>query len=97
MAEFVGGSNEMFDAMVVGSGASGGWACRRFAGAGMKVALVDAGHPQSDKNFTEHLPAFKMKFRDQAPEVIRACMEYNHDWFCNDLEEPYSTAREHAF
>src|SRR5579885_1101133 len=36
-----------------------------------------------------------------APELIRktrpvqkdcyACMEYNYDWFCNDIEEPYTT------
>ncbi len=92
----------IFDALVVGSGASGGWACKRLSEAGLKVALVDAGRPQSDKNFTEHMPAFTLKYRDRAPEIIRktrpvqkdcyACMEYNYDWFCNDLEEPYTTA-----
>jgi choline dehydrogenase-like flavoprotein len=91
-----------FDAVVVGSGASGGWACKRLTEAGMKVALLEAGRLQSDKNFTEHLPAFKLKYRDQAPAVIRktrpvqkdcyACSEYNYEWFCNDLEEPYTTA-----
>ncbi|HVQ30332.1 MAG TPA: GMC family oxidoreductase, partial [Vicinamibacteria bacterium] len=40
--------------------------------------------------------------RNEAPEVIRrtrpvqkdcyACMEWNYDWFRNDLEEPYTTA-----
>jgi choline dehydrogenase-like flavoprotein len=92
---------------VVGSGASGGWACKRLAEAGLKVALVDAGRQQSDKNFTEHEPQFKLKYRDMAPEVIRrtrprqkdcyACMEYNYDWFCNDLEEPYTTAKDMPF
>ncbi len=94
-------SKNPFDVLVVGSGASGGWACKRLAEAGVKVALVDAGRPQSDKNFNEHMPAFQLKYRDRAPEVIRktrsrqrdcyACMEYNYDWFCNDLEEPYTT------
>ncbi len=89
-----------FDVIVVGSGASGGWACKRLAEAGLKVALVDAGRPQSDKNFTEHVPPFKLKYRDRAPEIIRktrrvqkdcyACTEYNYDWFCNDLDEPYT-------
>jgi choline dehydrogenase-like flavoprotein len=93
---------DQFDAIVVGSGASGGWACKRLTEAGMKVALVDAGRPQKDSNFTEHEPAFKLKYRDQAPQLIRktrpvqkdcyACMEYNYDWFCNDLDEPYTTA-----
>ena len=34
-----------FDVVVVGSGASGGWACKRLAEAGIKVALVDCGRP----------------------------------------------------
>src|SRR5689334_1266579 len=91
-----------FDVLVVGSGASGGWAVKRLAEAGVKVALVDAGRPQSDANFSEHKPAFELKYRDRAPDVIRrtrprqkecyACMEYNYDWFANDLDEPYTIA-----
>ena len=37
--------NKKFDAIVVGSGASGGWACKRLAEAGLKVALLEAGRP----------------------------------------------------
>jgi glucoside 3-dehydrogenase (cytochrome c) catalytic subunit len=91
---------EQFDVVVVGSGASGGWAAKRLSEAGLQVALVEAGRPQSDKNFTEHMPQFQLKYRDRAPEVIRetrpiqkdcyACMEYNYDWFANDLDEPYT-------
>jgi glucoside 3-dehydrogenase (cytochrome c) catalytic subunit len=93
--------NKMYDVIVVGSGASGGWAAKRLSESGLNVALVDAGKQQKDSNFTEHEPAFKLKYRDMAPEVIRetrpvqkdcyACMEYNYDWFCNDLDEPYTT------
>src|SRR5690348_14714324 len=60
-----------YDAIVVGSGASGGWACKRLAEAGLKVALLEAGRPQSDENFTEHKPAFELKYRNMAPELIR--------------------------
>ena len=94
-------SKANFDAIVVGSGASGGWAAKRLSEAGLQVAMLEAGRPQSDENFTEHTPAFELKYRDRAPEVIRktrpiqkdcyACMEYNYDWFANDLEEPYTT------
>lgn len=90
-----------FDVVVVGSGASGGWACKRLGEAGLKVALLDAGPPQNDKNFTEHMPAFQLKYRNLAPEVVRKtrpiqgmfydCSEYNYQWYCNDLEEPYTT------
>src|SRR5256885_5404820 len=90
----------LFDALVVGSGASGGWAAKRLSEAGLRVALIDAGRPQSDKNFTEHQPAVELKYRNRASEVIRrtrpiqgnVASEYNYEWFCNDLEEPYTTA-----
>ena len=84
-------SKQRFDVIVVGSGASGGWAAKRLAEAGVKVALVDCGRPQSDQNFTEHMPAFELKYRDRVPEVIRrtrpiqkdcyACTEFNYQWF----------------
>ena len=90
-----------FDVIVVGSGAAGGWAAKRLSEAGLKVALVEAGGPQSDRNFTEHMADFQLKYRDKAPEIIRltrpiqkdcyACMEYNYHWFANDLDEPYTT------
>lgn len=96
-----------FDAIVVGSGASGGWACKRLAEAGLKVALLEAGRPQSPENFTEHMPAFQLKYRDRAPEIMRktrpiqsifeVCTEYNYDWFCNDLDEPYTTPADKPF
>jgi glucoside 3-dehydrogenase (cytochrome c) catalytic subunit len=100
-------SKTQFDVAVVGSGASGGWAAKRLSEAGLKVVLVDAGRPQPDSNFSEHKPAFELKYRNQAPEVIRrtrpvqkdcyACMEYNYDWFANDLDEPYTTAPDKPF
>jgi choline dehydrogenase-like flavoprotein len=96
-----------YDVIVVGSGASGGWACKRLAEAGLKVALLEAGRPQSDKNFTEHKPAFELKYRSMAPEIVRktrpiqvkfgVCNEYTYDWFVNDLEEPYTTPAEKPF
>jgi choline dehydrogenase-like flavoprotein len=94
------GEPSLFDVIVVGSGASGGWACKRLTEAGLKVAVLEAGAPQSDANFTEHVPAFDLKYRNRAPEVIRktrpiqshmACDEYTYKWFCNDLDEPYTT------
>jgi choline dehydrogenase-like flavoprotein len=53
-----------FDVIVVGSGAAGGWAAKRLSEAGLKVVLVEAGGPQSDKNFTEHMADFQLKYRD---------------------------------
>ncbi len=91
---------QTYDAIVVGSGATGGWAAKRLAEAGVKVALLDAGRKVSPREFTEHLPAFALKYRNLSPEVARrrpiqkqcyACMEYNYDWFVDDFDNPYST------
>src|SRR5438046_9578738 len=97
----------LFDALVVGSGASGGWAAKRLSEAGLKVALVDAGRPQSDKNFTEHQPAFELKYRNRAPEIIPktwaiqvkfgVCNGYTYKWFLNHLAEPYTTQTDKPF
>ena len=35
------------------------------------IAIVEAGRPQSDANFSEHKPAFDLKYRNMAPETIR--------------------------
>jgi choline dehydrogenase-like flavoprotein len=96
-----------YDVVIVGSGASGGWAAKRLAEAGLRVALLEAGRPQTDASFTEHQPDFAAKYRDRAPEIIRrsrpvqkdcyACNEFNYDWFCDDREEPYTTPKGKPF
>ncbi len=97
---------ETYDAIVVGPGATGGWAAKRLSEAGLKVALVEAGRAVTPKEFTEHMPAFNLKYRGHSPEIMRtrpiqrqcyACMEYNYEWFVNDLENPYSTPADRPF
>jgi choline dehydrogenase-like flavoprotein len=90
-----------FDVLVIGSGASGGWAAKQLAESGLKVGLLDAGRALTPADYSEHKPAFELKYRNKSENVIRktrprqkdcyACREYNYDWFVNDLEEPYST------
>ena len=80
---------------------------KRLTEAGLSVALLEAGRPQSDKNFSEHRPEFSAPYRNRAPELIRktrpvqkdcyACNEFNYDWFCNDIEEPYATPKDKPF
>jgi choline dehydrogenase-like flavoprotein len=96
-----------FDVIVVGSGASGGWAAKRLSEAGIKVALLEAGKPQGGADFREHVPAYDLPYRDRASEWIRrtrprqrdcyACREWNYKWFVNDLEEPYTTPDDKPF
>ena len=97
---------QTYDAIVVGSGATGGWAAKQLSEAGLKVALVEAGRAVTAREFTEHVPTYQLKYRNHSPEIARtrpiqrqcyACMEYNYEWFVNDLENPYSTPADRPF
>ncbi len=94
-------SKQDYDVLIVGSGASGSWAAKRLTETGLRVAILEAGRPQSDMNFREHEPAFNLPYRNLAREqILRTrpiqgtlsdCSEYIYDWFVNDLDEPYTT------
>jgi choline dehydrogenase-like flavoprotein len=96
-----------FDVIVVGSGASGGWAAKRLSEAGVSVALLDAGRVLKESDYKEHVPATALKYRNQARELIKrtrpvqgtlgSCNEWTYDWFRNDLDEPYTTAKGKPF
>jgi choline dehydrogenase-like flavoprotein len=102
-----GESTKLYDAVVVGSGASGGWAAKRLSEGGLNVALIDCGRPLEDKDFVEHKPPFDLKYHNLSPEYIRktrpiqsqldSCNEYTLDWFANDLDEPYTTPKDMPF
>ena len=70
-----------FDVIVVGSGASGGWAAKRLSEAGIKVALLEAGKPQGDKDFTEHIPEYDLKYRDKASAFMRRTRPTQRDCY----------------
>ncbi|MGH9470015.1 MAG: GMC oxidoreductase [Terriglobia bacterium] len=93
------GSKQVFDAIVVGSGATGGWAAKELTEAGLRVALVEAGRMlYPEKDFTEHVIPYQVRYHGFSPIPAKtrpiqvrcyACMEYNYDWFVNDFENPY--------
>ena len=101
-----------YDVIVVGSGASGGWAAKELSESGLQVLILDCGRPQKDANFTEHLSPFDLKyrnlrFREPVSGLIKktrpiqgqcyACTEYNYEWFANDHDEPYTIADNKAY
>ena len=60
-------NNENFDVIVVGSGASGGWAAKEFCEAGFKVLVIDRGEPTIHKeSYTnEFIEPWDRPFGDQ--------------------------------
>lgn len=42
--------NDGYDAVILGSGATGGWFAKTLAEAGMPVALLEAGHRAAEPN-----------------------------------------------
>jgi choline dehydrogenase-like flavoprotein len=92
-------STEPFDAIVVGSGATGGWAAKKLTEAGMKVALLEAGAKTTPKDFSEHTNPWQLPYLGMSPKVMKdrpiqgkcyACTEHNYKWFVNDVENPYT-------
>lgn len=98
--------HDIFDAVVVGSGATGGWVAKTLAEAGMQVALLEAGHRTTEAEFTEHLRTYDLKYRGQSPEIARnrpiqsmkyACRESNFKWFVDDIRNPYTYPADKPF
>ncbi len=93
---------QSFDAIVVGSGATGGWAVKQLTEAGMRVAMLEAGAKITAKDFTEHQNTWNLPFLGMSQKIIQdrpiqgqcyACSEFNYKWFVNDAENPYTQAK----
>lgn len=94
-----GPRSEAFDAVVVGSGATGGWAAKKLTEAGMRVALVEAGAKVTPADFTEHKMSWQLPYLGMSPRIVQdrpiqglcyACRESNYRWFVSDVENPYT-------
>jgi glucoside 3-dehydrogenase (cytochrome c) catalytic subunit len=97
------GGDTASDAIVVGSGASGGWAAKVLTEAGLRVLMLEAGpHRVPERDFTEHVKSYEVSFRglgdrkklsrDQPVQSLcYACDEYSSHFFVNDNENPYTT------
>ncbi|WOH39509.1 GMC family oxidoreductase [Thalassotalea fonticola] len=93
--------NYDFDAIVVGSGMSGGYAAKEFCEKGYKTLVLDRGKPIEHGNYeTEFKPPWEMEFRGKMhSEEIKekyfiqkkghGVSDYTKHHFINDLENPY--------
>jgi choline dehydrogenase-like flavoprotein len=92
-----------FDAIVIGSGITGGWAAKELTEKGLRTLVLEAGRPiVPEKDYVEHIPPWEMPFRGlrdrqklQREQPIQslcyACEEPNSQFFVKDTEHPYTT------
>ena len=92
-----------FDAIVVGSGMTGGWAAKELTEKGLRTLVLEAGRPiVPEKDYVEHVAPWEMPFRgkrdrrkllqDQPIQSLcYACEETNAQFFVKDTENPYTT------
>ncbi|MGC3944170.1 MAG: GMC family oxidoreductase [Chryseolinea sp.] len=93
-----------YDAIVVGSGISGGWAAKELCERGLKVLMLERGGPMQHPNYpTSTLDPWDFPHRGRlTPEEREKCWiqtrhysirEDNKHFYINDLENPYTEAK----
>ncbi len=98
-----------YDAIVVGSGMTGGWAAKELTELGLRVLVLEAGRPiEPEQDYREHVPPWEMEFRglgDRRRVAARQPMQRNsvsfdelsHAFWCDDVDNPYTTPRDKPF
>src|SRR5262245_6689867 len=93
----------IYDAIVVGSGATGGWAAKVLTEKGMKVLVLEAGRQiDPEKDYRMMTWPYELKYRGLQPgsyyaprQPIQsrcyACNEYGAHLFVDDIDNPYTT------
>jgi choline dehydrogenase-like flavoprotein len=100
---------QTYDAIVVGSGITGGWAAKELTEKGLETLVLEAGRPITpEQDYVEHVPQWEMRFRgmgdrrklaEQQP-IQSTCSgldEWNSKFFVNDKENPYVTEANKPF
>lgn len=92
-----------FDAVVVGSGISGGWAAKELTEKGLKVLVLERGRPLAHGSgyYAEHAPDWKFPYQGKKPRQLYAeeykwasksgsLNEGNRRFWNNDKQNPYA-------
>lgn len=84
--------NEIYDAIVVGSGASGGWAAKELTERGLKVLLLDAGPVSNRSAAQDALVQHDQDLAARQPVQSRNRMykAANRHLYVDDISNPYT-------
>ena len=98
-------STEIYDAIVVGSGISGGWAAKEFCEKGFKTLMIERGRVVEHRKdyIGEGIPPWDQPHRskvnnlltEQQHKIQKQCYAFNDatkHFFGNDHDLPYQTA-----
>jgi choline dehydrogenase-like flavoprotein len=91
---------QVYDAIIVGSGATGGWAAMELTQAGMKVLMLEAGSAIDQTKDFGHKYPYQMEYRGQGkPGMMRRYggTERNYRIMLDNLENPYTTTPETVY
>jgi choline dehydrogenase-like flavoprotein len=92
-----------FDAIVIGSGITGGWAAKELTELGLRTLVLEAGRPITpERDYTEHMPVWEMPFRGlgdrRAIEARQPTQrnsasydEMSRVFWTDDVDNPYTT------
>jgi len=84
-----------FDAIVVGSGATGGWAAKELAASGLRVCVLEAGPLFEHMRRRSSAEPFEKRFAIQTRLPI--CSAPHRHLFVDDVDHPYTTPDDRPF
>ena len=91
-------ATKSYDAIVVGSGITGGWAAKELGEKGLQTLVLEAGRPiDPDTDYAEHVPEWEMRYRGMSnrkrvgedqpvQETCSGMDEWNSKFFVSDKE-----------
>src|SRR5688572_17081406 len=96
---WVASTNE-YDAIVVGSGITGGWAAKELCERGLRTLVLEAGRDVvPERDYKEHVPTWDMPFRglgnrrhvaarQQVQSRSVSFDEFSHVFWIDDVDNP---------